>query len=291
MPKRLDEEYSAGRVGTLTPSIWDNLLRTLELRFKRQEDREPSLDAALESLLEVGLNRIDETLAPAILSINEVAQLGFLIAQSATSHTLSVGVINTWIVPAGPIRRNFAPGPLSIIQRTGDHDVWAILETQTYQSVAGSYAAKVIAMSAGAIAEPGPWTDWVIGAPAGSTLAQMAMLEEGKAVRDVTVAAKDLAVPAATTATSAAGIATSAAGTATAAAGVATTKAGEAVAAAGAAAASAASVDGPAIASQLAALVVADTALDGRLDTIEAGSLAQTRAARAARRFNALNFV
>lgn len=274
MPKRLDEEYSAGRVGTLTPSIWDNLLRTLELRFKRQEDREPSLDAALESLLEVGLNRIDETLAPAILSINEVAQLGFLIAQSATSHALSIGVINIWIVPAGPIRKNFAPGPLSIIQRTGDHDVWAILETQSYQAVTGAYAAKVIAMSAGAIAEPGPHTDWVIGAPAGSTLAQMAMLEEGKAARATTLAS------AAQVALDREAVAEDREYVASVADAI---EAGPVL-----------SVNGSSGAVVITAAGIGAapaTATDERLDALEAGSPQQTRAARAARRFNAMNFV
>lgn len=291
MQKRLSEAFAAAIVGTLTPDIWDRFIATLDARIGNLEELKPSLEAALEELLQVGLVRIDETLAPAIADINNAAQLGFLVAESATPHTLTVGVINLWIVPPGPIRKTFAPGPLAIIQRTGDHDVWAILEKQSYNPLTGGFNAKVIAMSAGAIAEPGPHTDWVIGAPAGSTLAQMAMLEEGKAARDTTVAAKNLAVPAATTATTAAGVATSAAGTATSAAGIATAKAGEAAASATAAANAAASVDGPALSAGITALQAADIALDARLDTIEAAAPAQIRAARAARRFNAMNFV
>jgi len=183
MPTRsLDQEFAAGKIKVLTREVWDQILRTIELRIKRHDNREQIVDNAIADLLDVGLSRIDEVLSPAIEKIGKVAELGFLVARSATPHVLPAAPGDTmlWTITAGDQRDLFQPAPFCVVQSNEDPDTWALIKSANFIRENGALYGEVWFVGPDADTET-TFDDWSIGALAGSTTAQMALLTLGQA--------------------------------------------------------------------------------------------------------------
>lgn len=211
------------------------LVRLIETRFLPLEGQRADLDEAIEAVKAVGLDRINEVLTPAIQSVLTIQERGFLIANSTTSNTLGVGNVLTFNIDDEDERAVFTPSRFVFLSRLSNTDDWGIARLYSYDNTTGVLVVTVTAYEGNV----GPFTDWQVSAVAGSTVAQMALLDLAEALyastiaaRDTTVSATATAVASAATSTTQAGIATTGANTATTQAGIATTKAAEAAASA-----------------------------------------------------------
>ncbi len=124
------------------------------------------LDATTDNLMSLGLERVDEALAPALAAAQAAAENGFLVATSATELTLSLGLETTIQVDDTPARALFTPTPQVILTRQGGALAdWAIFEVSDYDRSNGGLAGQVVAIN-GAIGDAAH-SDWVIAASAG----------------------------------------------------------------------------------------------------------------------------
>ncbi len=190
------------------------ILKAIEARFKPLEAQSGSLNAAIEAVRKVGLDRINEVLVPAIQLILDIQSKGFMIAASATPATMVVGDVLTFVIDDEGQRALFTPSDFVGLTRASTSDDYAVLRTVAYTTDDGRYIGRIISFEG----DPGPHSDWVLGALAGSTMASVMALDLSLSARADAVAAAAAAVPAATTATTKAAIATDAAAQAVAAA-------------------------------------------------------------------------
>lgn len=190
------------------------LLKAIEARFKPLEAQSGSLDAAIEAIRKVGLDRINEVLVPAIQLILDIQSKGFMIAASSTPATMVTGDVLTFVIDDEGQRALFTPSDFVALTRASTPDDYAVLRTVAYTASTGQYIGQVIAYEGSA----GPHSNWVLGALAGSTMASVMAMSRVMAARADAVAAAAVAVPAAVTATAKAGVATDAAAQAVAAA-------------------------------------------------------------------------
>lgn len=195
------------------------ILRAIEARLKPLETQSGSLNAAIEAVRKVGLDRINEVLVPAIQLILDIQSKGFMIAGSSTSATMVVGDVLTFVIDDDGQRALFTPSDFVGLTRKATPDDYAVLRTVAYTVEDGKFIGQVVSFEG----DPGPHTDWVLGALAGSTMASVMAMSRVLAARDDAVAAASVAVPAATTATTKASVATDAAAAAIAAAAAAAT--------------------------------------------------------------------
>lgn len=158
-----------------------------------------AISSASDSLVVLGLNRVNEVLGPALAQASAAAESGFLVATSSTPVTLSVGLQTTFVVDESTARALFAPTPYALINRVnGAVDDWAILKVQSYNRVNGGLAVEVMALS-GAIGGA-QRSDWVISATAG--LAK-SMLEAASDLENTLALAQQAASDAASAASTA----------------------------------------------------------------------------------------
>lgn len=129
-------------------------------------DQIARISTASDSLVALGLTRVNEVLGPALTLATAAAESGFLVATSSTPVTLSVGLETTLVVDETSARALFAPTPYVIATReAGLVDDWAVLRVDAYDRENGGLAVEVVAVS-GAIAAA-QYSDWVISATAG----------------------------------------------------------------------------------------------------------------------------
>ena len=180
------------------------ILRAIEARLKPLETQSGSLNAAIEAVRKVGLDRINEVLVPAIQLILDIQSKGFMIAGSSTSATMVVGDVLTFVIDDEGQRALFTPSDFVGLTRKATPVDYAVLRTVAYTVEDGKLIGQVVSFEG----DPGPHTDWVLGALAGSTMASVMAMSRVLAARDDAVAAASVAVPAATTATTKASVAT-----------------------------------------------------------------------------------
>jgi hypothetical protein len=204
------------------------LLKQIDVRLKPLQEQQADLDAATDAVRQVGLDRINEILTPAIQAVLTIQERGFLIANSNSSNTLGVGNVLTFAIDDEDERAVFTPSKFLMLTRLDNADDWGIARLYSYNNLTGTLVCTVTAFEG----DPGPHTDWQVSAVAGSTVAQMALLELMEALVAETEAAMVAHLTTAagyvTAAAAQATIATAQAVIATAQAGIATTKAGEA---------------------------------------------------------------
>lgn len=124
------------------------------------------IGTASDSLVSLGLTRVNEVLGPALEQAIAAAESGFLVATSSSPLTLSLNLETTLVVDESTARALFAPTPYVIISRDGGSiDDWAVLQVQSYNRENGGLAFKVVSVS-GAIGAASH-NDWVISASAG----------------------------------------------------------------------------------------------------------------------------
>jgi hypothetical protein len=208
------------------------LVRAIEGRISPLEAQRESLDGAIDAVQRVGLSRINEVLGPAIESVLSIQERGFLIARSDTSATLADGNILSFFINDLDERALFTPSPFTALTREDNAADYAVARTIAYDPSNGEFICQVVSF----FGDAGPHSDWVIGALAGSTAAQYALLGEGQTIRDVVVAARDVSFGHKDAAAGSAGAAAGSADVASEAAGVAAGAAQSAAASAEAAA-------------------------------------------------------
>ena len=161
------------------------LLQAIDVRLKPLQEQQASVEQTLVGLQGITLDRINDILTPAIEDVFTLTERGFLIATSSTEAVLEVGNILEFEVSDAVERRLFTPSPFTALTRSSTADDYAVARSIAYDSISGIYRCEVEAV----VGAAGPHSDWVIGALAGSTVAQYALLAEGQSVRDVILAA------------------------------------------------------------------------------------------------------
>lgn len=139
-------------------------LSDIARRLVRAENQEALIQAATRNLLEFGLQRIDENLGPALIRLEQAAELGFLVATSSTSLALATGEA-VFEIAEGAQRDLFKPTPVLTICRSteGAEDQYAVARLISYDAETGGLVVDVQAISG----ISGAHDDWVIAASTG----------------------------------------------------------------------------------------------------------------------------
>lgn len=208
MASRFEEVYRFNADDVLTDEELNKRFKDLDDRLSRAEVARLSEDEAFGVVLDRVLGRSEAVIASLRDQLLEITQLQWLTASSDTPQTLAVEAQFALSIIEQD-RALFAPGPYALLSWTGGApDDYAIVRTLGFDRNLGQWDVRVEAY----VGAPGPWNDWQIAAVAGATLAQMALLQQGRgeflglqAARDQAVAAKDTAVAAKDTAVQARG--------------------------------------------------------------------------------------
>lgn len=226
-------------VTDLSATVLNGIFGDIDQRLRRQESIERDWLAATRDLITIALGRINDVLVPAYERVQALASLGFLIASAeatpGVSFTVGAGAL---VVAAGDQRELFSPSPFVILTRSTTSTGWAVARRLSYDPVSGVLAYDIVSVNGPA----GPHADVVVAAVAGSTVAQIDMLDQtttaktaAQAASADAQAARDTAVISAGTANTKAGQAAAsalAAGASETAAGVSATNAAVSAAAA-----------------------------------------------------------
>lgn len=150
----------------LDPAFFNRRFRLIVESLNEVAQQIAAISSASDSLVALGLNRVNEVLGPVLAQAIAAAESGFLVATSSTPVTLSLGLETTLAIDDTPARALFAPTPYVLISpENGAVDDWAVLRVQSYNRENGGLAVEVVSVS-GAIGS-GPGSDWVISATAG----------------------------------------------------------------------------------------------------------------------------
>ncbi|WP_412506658.1 hypothetical protein [Roseovarius sp. SYSU LYC5161] len=151
----LDRDFFNRRYRLIAESLAD-----LDAQIARVND-------ATDSLVTLGLSRVNQVLGPALATASAAAENGFLVATSSTSLTVSVGLQTTFEIDDTPARALFAPTPFVVLTRDVDKSLndWAVFRVDSYTRENGGLAGEIVAVNGnlGAAAHD----HWVISASAG----------------------------------------------------------------------------------------------------------------------------
>lgn len=176
---------SINGVTAWTAEFFNAIFRSIDERLHKLEERDLTVDGIIGSIVSEAQTTVQEVIDPAVLTLQQMQERGFLVANSSSEVTIEEGGGYTWIIDDGPNRDLFTPSEFTVLTRADNVDDYAVLRSVNYDRPTGAYAAEVVSLWGSA----GPHSDWIIGALAGSTIAQVTMLAEGKAARDVAVGA------------------------------------------------------------------------------------------------------
>ncbi|WP_334437119.1 tail fiber domain-containing protein [Bradyrhizobium sp. AZCC 1610] len=165
-------------------------MQVLDQRLRSLEPFSPSWEAAVNELRAVGLSRLNDAILPAYQRIQLLSDVGFLQAASTTELTLTVGQSLTFVIDDETERSLFVPGPFLAITRESTTADYAIAQRVSYDNDTGELMVVIKSVTG----NPGPFSDWWIGALAGTALAGMSYFAAIDAARAATIAAKDTAV-------------------------------------------------------------------------------------------------
>lgn len=176
----------------LTAAWLDQIFQDVNARILSIETARLSENQAFEIVQDRVLSRSEEVIATLRSQLLAITELEWLVGTSQTQATLAEGADIALVIPAGE-REVFAPGPFAVVTRAANPDDFAVVRSLGYDRPTGRFEARVESASG----DPGPHNDWIIAAIAGSTLAQLSLLDEGRGARDATVGARDQVLPAA----------------------------------------------------------------------------------------------
>ncbi|SFC21807.1 hypothetical protein SAMN05428997_1051, partial [Bosea sp. CRIB-10] len=185
MPSRFDQLYRWGKRDIVNDDALNLRFRDLDDRITPIEALKISYEAALLTLQDRVLERSEAVIEGLRDRLIEITELAWLVGSSSTSLTL-VEEAEQALIIAPDRRALFTPGPFAIVATASDPDAYAVVQHLDFDRATGQWNFRTKVVSA---ALTGTHADWSIGALAGSTLAQMAMLGEGQALRDQSVAA------------------------------------------------------------------------------------------------------
>ncbi|WP_309628731.1 hypothetical protein [Brevundimonas sp.] len=185
MQEAFEKAFHVDGSTTFDQSFWNRFVLELAARLRGFENIKIAWAEVSRQGIDVALARINEAIGPAAERIRRLTELGFLVAASETPATLEAGALLELEVAAGDARDLFAPSPFLLLGRTLSADDYAVVKLRSYDPETGLLSLEVITVAG----DPGPHSDWSIGALAGSTLAQLLMLEEGRTLAATILAA------------------------------------------------------------------------------------------------------
>lgn len=140
-----------------------DLTRAVEADISTLRSISVDWKTAIDSVTELGINRIDEVITPRINEIIQLSQLGFLKATSSSSITLAEDQNRVFIITAGPERDLFAPTAFVAITRIATANDFAIARVLDYDRIGGALNVEISRV----YGNPGPHNDWEISASGG----------------------------------------------------------------------------------------------------------------------------
>ena len=169
--------------------IWENI----DTRLNALELLSISWIAATNDLIQFGLRRIDDVLAPAFERVGRIATLGFLKANSTTTETLAVDEISTFIITDPDQRELFHPSFFVTLTRPDNQTDFALGRVASYVKATGVLDVEIKLIQGSA----GPHSDWEIIAGSGVTIYVKSQADAAKADRILAKQYRDQAVQAA----------------------------------------------------------------------------------------------
>jgi hypothetical protein len=157
-----DEDFTADRLNAA--------MQVLDQRLRSLEPFTPSWQQAVNDLRDVGLSRLNDAILPAYNRIQLLSTLGFLFAGSSSEVTLTNDMTATFVIDDETQKSLFTPTPFLALTRSSTVDDFAIAQLISYEAATGTLMVQVKSITG----NPGPHTDWQIGACAASTIAAMA---------------------------------------------------------------------------------------------------------------------
>lgn len=155
-------------------------------RFKRLVDaindnsnRLDEFSAIEDTLVTLGLERLNLSLGPLMTQLQQAADQGFLLAQSSSENLLSVGNIGAWVITAEGGRDMFQPTPFIVAMDDGDPNNWAILGSISYDRTNGVLQGSVIFVEGS-----GHSLTWTLAASPATVPATADMLHQCVVIRD-----------------------------------------------------------------------------------------------------------
>ena len=165
-------------------------MQVLDQRLRSLEPFTPSWEAAVNELRTFGLARLNDAIVPTLERVQQLAEIGFLIADSSTSLTLVQDADATFIINAGAKRDLFIPTPFLVATRDANVTDYATLRTKSYDADTGTLVATVKTIAGNL----GPFNDWWIGPLAGNALASQNYFTQIQAAKDAVLAAKQIVI-------------------------------------------------------------------------------------------------
>jgi len=178
--KSLREAIGLSGSTQLDLPTFGKLLDQIEGRLTPVEAKKADFEEVEKSMRGVLLDRINETLTPAIQKVLDVTAMGFLVAHSTTPAEFADGNILTLIVPEGAERDLFTPSEYVVITRAADFEDIAVCRKISWVVEIGEFVGEVVA----AFGAPGPHSDLTLTATAGTTLAAAHALAEIRELRE-----------------------------------------------------------------------------------------------------------
>lgn len=173
-----DEDFTADRL--------NSAMGVIDSRLRALEPFTPSWQQAVNDLRDVGLSRLNDTILPAYNRIQLLSTLGFLFAGSSSEVTLTDEMTATFIIDDETQKSLFTPTPFLALTRSSTIDDYAIAQLISYEAATGTLMVRVKAITG----NPGPHSDWQVGALAASTAAAMQYYAQIDAARNQANTAK-----------------------------------------------------------------------------------------------------
>lgn len=156
--------------------------------IRTNSDRMDGFAATESQLVELGLQRIDDVLGPALQAVSSAVELGFLVQPSDTAVEMEVGIDVEFTLSETAAKGIFAPTPFLTVMDEADEDSWAVVKRLSYNKETGVLGVRPLYISG-----TGVGASWVIASSAGVLPAMETALAD-------TLTAKNNAVSAAASA-------------------------------------------------------------------------------------------
>ncbi|MBP6876558.1 MAG: hypothetical protein KBC34_00930 [Phenylobacterium sp.] len=189
MPDR-SKDYAWGQQEPFTTQALDKRFLDINARVLLVEIARLTENEAFAVVQDRVLSRAEAVIAALRARLLEVTQLDWLTATSSTPVLLEETAEVAIEIPLDQ-RDLFAPGPFAVLTRIGSPADYAVVRTLGFDRTSGQWDVKIEAFTG----SPGPHSDWLITAIAGSALAQYSLLADGRAYRDQAQQARDVVEP------------------------------------------------------------------------------------------------
>ena len=194
-------DVRAGSNDKLDLAFFNKRFRLFVEELTATAGRIDGIDSATDSLVNLGLVKVNEALGPALAAAQAAAENGFLVATSSTALTLSESLETTFEIDDTPARSLFSATPYVVVTREGASLAdWAVFQVTTYDRDNGGLAGEIISTNGNIGAAE--YDDWIISSSSGLA----ASLIEAMATMPGLIAAAEAAQEAAEDAAAAAEI-------------------------------------------------------------------------------------